>query len=248
MDRLCVVMEELAQKGPLKPEELRGLADYDQHKDDASVKAGLDKMPPKIGTRQVGDKSNQRTGWVLDEEATKMMMQHITAARASIHKDQVTKKIPLTEKVLMDHMDTLKGVMMITYPAYHGLGAWEPVRLILESDKEIMQDPDMYEEEKTSIWYVGKEMQHGKKLIDYLGKNEKTTVIIKLTSGSSSAPPREPVVDPETHKQMLAYYYKKQEEAKKTEQDIDDGYLESPWANPKGLKNELHGVNDVKWK
>ncbi len=135
---------------------------------------------------------------------------------------------------------------MITYPAYHGLGTWEPARVILESD--LTKDPDMYEEEKTSIWYAGKEMHRGKLLADYLGKNEKTTVIIKLTSGGSGAPPREPIIDQETHKQMLSYYYKKQEEAKKAEQDIDDGYLESPWADPKGLKGELHGVSNIKWK
>ncbi len=91
-------------------------------------------------------------------------------------------------------------------------------------------------------------MVRGKKLCDYLGKNEKTTVIVKMTSTSSGAPVREPLIDPDTHKKMLAYYYKKQEESKKLEQDADDAYLESPWANPKGLKTELHGVADVKWK
>lgn len=106
----------------------------------------------------------------------------------------------------------------------------------------------MYDAEKTTLWYAGKEMVRGKALGDYLGKNEKTTVIVKLTQTGSGAPPREPVIDKETHRQMLAYYYKKQEEAKKAEQDIDDGYLESPWANPKGLKNDLNGVGDVKWK
>eukprot|EP01022_Parablepharisma_sp_SALTPOND_P004391 TRINITY_DN120209_c0_g1_i1.p1 TRINITY_DN120209_c0_g1~~TRINITY_DN120209_c0_g1_i1.p1 ORF type:complete len:439 (+),score=26.10 TRINITY_DN120209_c0_g1_i1:284-1600(+) len=259
-------MEELAQKGPLKPEELRGISKYEQFAEyyisplpscsDAAVKAGLAKMPPKVGSRQVEDKTSQRTGWVLDEETTKMMLQHITEAKAAIHKDQVAKKVPLTEKVLLDYIDTLKGVMMITYPAYHGLGEWEPAKLILES-KEMFEDPDvtifinkaqMYEEEKTSIWYAGKEMQRGKKLMDYLGKNEKTKVIVKLTSGGAGAPPREPVIDPETHKQMLAFYYKKQEEAKKAESGVDDGYLESPWADPRGLKSELHGVNNIKWK
>ena len=83
-------------------------------------------------------------------------------------------------------------------------------------------------------------MERGKLLAHYLGKNDKTTVIVKLTKTGTSAPPREPVIDQETHKQMLAFYYKKQEEAKKVEHDIDDGYLESPWADPKGLMIELN--------
>ena len=91
-------------------------------------------------------------------------------------------------------------------------------------------------------------MVRGKKLEDYLGKNEKTKIIVKITKSGGGAPVREPLIDPETHKQMLSYYFKKQEEGKKLEEDVCDEYLESPWANPKGLKNELHGVADVKWK
>jgi len=241
-------MEELAQKGPLRPEELIGVPKSEFSKDEPAIKAGLAKMPPRIGPREVEDKQNQRTGWLLDEENTKMMLTHITNAKQVIHKDQVTKKIPLTEKAILDAIDTLKGVIMITYPAYHGLGAWEPAKVILENDKILEKDEDMFIEEKAVLWYAGKEMQKSKKLMDYLGKNEKTTVIVKMTNGEGAAPPREPVIDQETHKQMLAYYYKKQEEAKKAEADIDDGYLTSPWADPKGLKGELHGVGDIKWK
>eukprot|EP00826_Nyctotherus_ovalis_P051993 TRINITY_DN6540_c0_g1_i1.p1 TRINITY_DN6540_c0_g1~~TRINITY_DN6540_c0_g1_i1.p1 ORF type:complete len:234 (-),score=81.79 TRINITY_DN6540_c0_g1_i1:135-836(-) len=214
---------------------------------DSSVQLGLKKLPQKIGTRVVEDKNKVRTGWLLDEDTTKKMLQHITEAKAVIHKDQVAKKIPLTEKMLLEQLDILKGVMMISYPGYHGLGEWEPARIILEAG-EALGDGDMYEAEKTTLWYAGKEMARGRVLGDYLGKNEKTTVIVKLTQTGAGAPPREPVIDKETHRQMLAYYYKKQEEAKKAEQDIDDGYLESPWANPKGLKNDLNGVGDVKWK
>ena len=30
------------------------------------------------------------------------------------------------------------------------------------------------------LWWAGKEMMRGKKLADYIGKNEKTTIIAKL--------------------------------------------------------------------
>jgi hypothetical protein len=29
-------------------------------------------------------------------------------------------------------MDVFKGLIMMAYPAYYGLGAWEPIRVILE--------------------------------------------------------------------------------------------------------------------
>ena len=47
---------------------------------------------------------------------------------------------------------------------------------------------------------------------------------------------------------MLSYYHKKQEEQKKMEEDNEDAYMNSPWANPKNLKNSLHGGGDVKWR
>ena len=97
------------------------------------MKQGLDKLPPKVGTKQVEEKTNYRTGWVLDDEMTKMMLKHVTEAKLVIYKDNVAKKISLTEKVLLDHLDILRGVVLIAYPAFHGLGVWEPARAILEA-------------------------------------------------------------------------------------------------------------------
>ena len=78
LDRLAMAVEELASKGPLKPEELRGLdpagfAEYIKA-GDITVTTGLDKMekqmPRLAGTTEVKDESNYRTGWVLGEEMT----------------------------------------------------------------------------------------------------------------------------------------------------------------------------------
>lgn len=253
LDRLCVAIEDLAQKGPLKPEELRGLTKYEQYGDDLTVKTGLEKMPPKVGTRFVEDTTHHRTGFLLEEEVTKMILKNVAEAKLVIHKDQVTKKVPLTLKIVMDQIDILRGVMMIAYPAYHGLGVWEPAREILECKEfEVFinfDELEMFDEKTATLWCMGKELMKGKKLMDYIGKNEKTKVIVKLSKAGTGAPVREPLIDKETHKEMLAFYYKKQEEAKKLEEDNDDAYLESKWADPKGLKGELHGMpGDVKFK
>ena len=57
------------------------------------------------------------------------------------------------------------------------------------------------------------------------------------------------MIDKTTHQKMLSYYYKKQEEQKKEEENNDDNYLESDWANSKGLKNSLYnGGRDINWK
>jgi len=90
-------------------------------------------MPIKVSTRFIEDKSNYRTGWVLDEDITKMMIKCAVDARAVIHKDQVAKKIPLTEKMLLDQIDAMRTALEMAYPGFKGLGEWEPARVISES-------------------------------------------------------------------------------------------------------------------
>ena len=45
------------------------------------------------------------------------------------------------------------------------------------------------------LWWAGKELLRGKKLKDYLGKNENTKIIVKLAKTGSGAPVREPAID-----------------------------------------------------
>ena len=66
LDRASVSLEDLASKGPMRCEELRGLDDLDGYvqSDDITVINGLKKMPPRTGTREVNDEHNYRTGWL----------------------------------------------------------------------------------------------------------------------------------------------------------------------------------------
>lgn len=112
-------------------------------------------------------------------------------------------------------MDVFKGLMMMAYPGYHGVGTWEPIRILLEERENWHNNGDMsdfLDPEKCSLWAVNKELALTKKFSDYFGKNEKTKVVCKLQPRGAGAPVREAPVDAETHKQMLAYYHKKQEE------------------------------------
>jgi len=252
LDQLCVAVEDLATLGPQKPEELRGLSNYEQYGDDLTVKKGLEKMPPKVGVRQVEDKTNHRVGWIMDENATNEMLNYVKSAKEMIHSNNVKLNKPLNIKMIFEHLEILRGLVMKYYPAYHGLGEWEPARRIIESkDMEAFYNPemmDLIELETATLWWAGKELVKGKLLSDYIGKNEKTKIVVRLQKAGSGPPVREPLIDEETHKKMLAFYYKKQEESKKLEVDKDDNYLNSKWADPKGLKNELHGVGNIKFK
>ena len=83
---------------------------------------------------------------------------------------------------------------------------------------------------------------------DYFGKNEKQKFVAKLQKKGSGAPQREPVVDAQTHKAMLSYYHKKQEEHKELEEDNEDSYLNSAWADTKNMKAQMHGTGQIKWR
>ena len=56
------------------------------------------------------------------------------------------------------------------------------------------------------------------------------------------------MIDPETHKKMLSFYHKKTEEQKKLEEDNEDAYMNSAWADTRQLKGSLHGQGNVKFK
>ena len=47
--------------------------------------------------------------------------------------------------------------------------------------------------ETSTLWFAGKQMLPEKLLKDYLGRHEKTKVIVKLQKKGSGAPGREPV-------------------------------------------------------
>lgn len=219
IDRLAVALEDLAAKGPLKPEGLRGLnedgyAEY-VRTEDITVTDGLKQMPPQVGTRQVKDDTHYRTGWVLSEEMTKKMLDQSMTMKNMIHKSSVDQKRFLTKELLTGQIDIVRGLMMMAYPGFHGLGEWEPVWVILENKEEFdekLHATDDLQVETTSLWCVNKELQRGKTFADHFGKNEKTKMVIKAQKKGGGAPQREPLIDEETHKKMLSFYHKKQEE------------------------------------
>ena len=209
-----MALEELATKGPLKPEALRGLQNLDEYvkAEDLTVINGLKDMPPKTGVREVADESHYRTGWLVDEALCNQMLEESMKGKQSIHKTQVDRKVPLNFETIQAQLDVYKGLVMMAYPGYHGLGEWEPIRVILENQEEFDDKMNLSEDldsKNCSLWIVSKELMSGKVFSDYFGKNEKQKFVAKLQKKGSGAPQREPVVDAQTHKAMLSYYHKK---------------------------------------
>ncbi len=185
LDRAAISLEDLASKGPLKPEELRGLKDYDEYvkNEDITTINGLKRMPPKVGVREIVDETHYRTGWLLGEEISKHMLDESMKTKLLIHKNQVDNKVCLTKPMMMEQLDIIRGLVMMAYPAYHGLGEWEPIRVILENKEEFEEKMDLSDDlwaDKSTLWICGKELQPGKVFSDYFGKNEKSKYVVKI--------------------------------------------------------------------
>lgn len=66
------------------------------------------------------------------------------------------------------------------------------------------------------LWFSGRELvrEPNKKMKDYLGRNEKTKVVLKITKTGSGPPAREPPLSEQDKKLLMANAFKKQEELK----------------------------------
>jgi cilia- and flagella-associated protein 298 len=53
---------------------------------------------------------------------------------------------------------------------------------------------------KACLWWSGKQLQTSVPLSNYIGKNEKTSVVVRLQSITAGPPVREPRIDEDTHK------------------------------------------------
>uniref|UniRef100_A0A7S1PAK6 Uncharacterized protein n=1 Tax=Vitrella brassicaformis TaxID=1169539 RepID=A0A7S1PAK6_9ALVE len=232
----------LAAHGPLRPEETRGLSDEVAKLSELSLDKGATHPDP----------SNYRTGVPPTAATAEVLKRTAEEAQEAVSHKQVGHRVCMTVSRLQESLDNLRGAVMIAYPAYHNLPEWDPARMILE-DKDPLEGThegkEVLCESSTGLWWAGKEMRRGKLVSDFLGRNEKTKVVARLQPANAGAPVREPRVDEETHKAMLSFYHKRQQEDKQLEDDEDDSYLGSAWANPRGLKNALvGGGKDIKWK
>ena len=101
---------------------------------------------------------------------------------------------------------------MMSYPAYHGLGEWEPVRALLENQEdfdEALHHSDDLKLETAQVWICAKELMNGKLFSHYFGSNEKSKFVVKVQGKGQGPPVREPLIDQDSHKKMLAFYHKK---------------------------------------
>lgn len=247
IQRLADEVGELANHGIAKPTEAVGLTD-EQILELKIQDLWTPKCFPSGGSVFNKDVIGRRTGNAPTEKLADVLRKTCADAKAATSKDTAAANKIMTKKIVQDELDKIKGAVMIVYPM--GLPPYDEVQHILNGTEDLtgrQESKMLISADEAELWWAGKSLSRGKKLADFVGKNEKTKIIAKLQKKGGGAPVREPVVDEKTQKEMMAYAFKKQEEMKKLEEADDDSYMNSSWADPTALKNRLQGTGNISW-
>ncbi|XP_066555923.1 cilia- and flagella-associated protein 298 [Amia ocellicauda] len=247
VDRICSEMEELAQHGVTLPPNMQGLTDEQIEELKLRDEWG-EKCIPCGGAEFKKDEIGRRNGHAPNEKMKQVLKKTIEEAKSLISKKQVQANVCLTLDMVTEALDQLRGAVTIVYPM--GLPPHDPIRMEFENQEDLsgtQASLQVIAEEEAQLWWAAKELQRGKKLQEYVGRNEKTKIVVKIQKRGQGAPGREPVISPEEQKQMMLHYHRRQEELKKLEEADDDTHLNSDWSDRQALKRQFQGLTNIKW-
>lgn len=235
---LIGAVRELAQYGPMKPQEEHGIDSIKEEYEGASIERSA---------AYAADPSGTRTGNGPGPQLAETLERVCADAQDALSPDLVRRRLAVSMAALEDKLANLKGAVMMAYPM--GLPAWDPVALCIAGEDGLdgtQAAAELLEPGDAQLWVASKDFPRGQKVGDRLGWNEKTKVVAKLQRSGSGPPAREPAVSEEERKAMMAHYFKRQEEMKKLAEADDDDYLASQWADPKAMQKSLRGIGPVK--
>ncbi|KAJ3351281.1 hypothetical protein HDU83_009008 [Entophlyctis luteolus] len=249
LGRLIDAATDLAQHGLMRPESEQGytIEELEELKlDPSSSRKVSDKVGKVIERNGISyiynpDPTGRRNG----EGKPRIYNKIYYGCSKTAHQQSIL--IVFKAEMISEAVSAISGALTMAYPM--GLPDFEPASEIIRDVEDLSgtaASKEVIEFADASLWWAGKEITLGKQLSDFVGKNDKTKVIVKLQRKSQGAPVRESPLDEQAQKEMMAFYYKKQEEHKgdqKLLENTDDEYVNSAWANPKSLKAALNGAN-----
>ncbi|XP_043491679.1 cilia- and flagella-associated protein 298-like isoform X2 [Polistes fuscatus] len=246
--RICYEIEDLAKHGTMLPPNIMGLTDEQVTELKLKDEWG-EKCVPMGGWTFNKDPVGRRNGRQPNDRMQDVLKKTVEDARTMISKKLVQQDKLLTQKIVQDALDILRGAVTIVYPM--GLPPHDVIRQEFENTENLtgtQASLEVMDINFAQLWFSGKEMIQGKKLKDFLGSNEKTKVIVKLQKRGTGMPGREPLMSEDERKLLMMHAYKRQEQMKQLEQNDDDEYLNSPWADGSSLKRHFHGMSNISWR
>ncbi|KAK7870014.1 hypothetical protein R5R35_011981 [Gryllus longicercus] len=221
ISRICSEMGQLCDHGTLLPPNIMGLTD-EQVEELKLIDEWGEKCTPSGGWTFNKDPIGRRNGKQPNEKMQEVLKKTIEEAKAMVSKKQVDANVCVTQKMIHHALDILRGAVMIVYPM--GLPPHDVIRQEFENTEDLSgthASLEVIEMSEAQLWFSGKELLRGKKLVDFIGKNEKTKIIVKIQKQGHGAPAREPVVSEEEKKAWMLHAYRRQEELKLTNELCD---------------------------
>ncbi|XP_067648128.1 cilia- and flagella-associated protein 298 [Eurosta solidaginis] len=212
--RICSEIEELIDHGTMLPPEMIGLTD-DQICELKLRDIWAEKCIPAGGFVYNKDPLGRRNGQKPQEKMCELLKKAMEDAKKMIDKKLVMARQPLHLKNVQEALNLLRGAITIVYPMQ--LPPHDTIRMEFSNMEDLsgtQASREVIESTKAQLWFAGKQVLPEKKLYEYVGKNDKTKVVVKLNKHGDGPPGREAVLTEEIRKRMMADAFRRQEELK----------------------------------
>jgi len=195
------------------------------------------------------------------------LKQACEAAAAVISGDEaLVHRRPCVRSVLEEHVRLIRGATTTANPADAGVSVDDLRKQLENSDEDsddvqirkqctlqiLLDDPvsadarELLDPATAVMWFASKQLSRDRTLADFLGRNEKTTALVKVTPTDTHPPVKEPPVDTQTQRDMMAFWFRKQEEEKRLKEDDDIHWNNSQWADPNAMRATFQGLKDLR--
>eukprot|EP00767_Chilomastix_cuspidata_P003651 gnl/Chilomastix_cuspidata/3773.p1 GENE.gnl/Chilomastix_cuspidata/3773~~gnl/Chilomastix_cuspidata/3773.p1 ORF type:complete len:275 (+),score=104.88 gnl/Chilomastix_cuspidata/3773:100-924(+) len=227
-------IDDLVKHGPMRDPERRGL-DFEDEEHGPNV-----------------DKAKFRTGFAPREELVEVARKACEDALAAVSAEKAERRVALAPEEVQHALDTLRGAVMITFPA--GLPVHEPVRLLLDAPTDFLAEggaaKDIYDPAAAVLWFSGRALRRdeGKSLRDVFGRNEKMKVVVKPARSLTHGPVSESLSAERDRREWMARMFKAEQEMHRLALDTDTSSYDAAWTDPTHLRRSFLGMGDIKFK
>lgn len=183
-------MEELANYGCMLPLEIRELND-EQVDELKLVDSWSDVCIPSGGYTQTIDPVRRRNGRQPLSNMQEVLTKTVNEAVAMVDKNLIEDNKPLVQKNIKEALDLLRGAVTIVYPMQ--LPPHDSIRNEFQNTEDLSGTQaalEVIEPAKVQLWFAGKQLLPDRKLADFIGKNDKCKVIVKLQNSGEGPPGR----------------------------------------------------------
>lgn len=190
------------------------------------------KVEAQCGTSGTAVASGDNLGPPNDARA---LLKVIAEAQARVSNYQQESGKCISESVITSTVDMLKGTVSVVDPF-----RMPELGRIVESQFSEHFEGEL-PETSAHLWWAGKELTRDKKLRDFVGSNEKTTIFATL---GPTMPPTTNTQKDSAQTDFLLSQFRRHQEVQFLEASVESG----PEADRRSLQKAFHGLGQVKWK